>query len=203
MHEGTQIHLLAEPVRAVSHFDSGATKKPAVKGAAGSNFHTEKTGEHQARRASKKPRKAGNKTHKYVTEYESSRSDKHRTKAGRMKLADVPWETRNRRSVWTAAPKAFREAHFATFPPDLVEPCILAGCSAGGIVIDPFGGAGTTGLVADAHGRNATLIELNPAYVKIATRRISGGGIVASAAAQPSPETEQACNAQRELFESV
>jgi DNA modification methylase len=58
-------------------------------------------------------------------------------------------DTRNKRSVWSVPTQAFGEAHFATFPPDLIEPCILAGCPEGGTVLDPFGGAGTTGLVAD------------------------------------------------------
>lgn len=68
--------------------------------------------------------------------------------------------------------KAFVESHFATFPTDLIEPCILAGCPAGGTVLDPFGGAGTTGLVADRHGRDAILIELNPEYAEMARARI-------------------------------
>lgn len=81
-------------------------------------------------------------------------------------------DTRNRRSVWTVATEPFSEAHFAVFPPSLVEPCILAGCPKGGTVIDPFGGSGTTGLVADRLGRNAVLIELNPEYAEMARRRI-------------------------------
>jgi DNA modification methylase len=80
--------------------------------------------------------------------------------------------TRNKRSVWTIATQPFKEAHFATFPPKLVEPCILAGCPAGGIVLDPFGGAGTTGLVADRLQRNAILVELNPQYADMARNRI-------------------------------
>ena len=81
-------------------------------------------------------------------------------------------ETRNRRSVWTVTTKPFKGAHFATFPPDLIEPCILAGCPEGGTVLDPFGGAGTTGLVAEEHGRNAVLCELNPEYAEMAAERI-------------------------------
>jgi DNA modification methylase len=83
-------------------------------------------------------------------------------------------EGRNKRSVWTVATQPFKEAHFATFPPALIEPCILAGSPKGGMVLDPFGGAGTTGLVADRLQRDATLIELNPEYVEIAKRRIAG-----------------------------
>jgi DNA modification methylase len=82
--------------------------------------------------------------------------------------------TRNKRSVWTVPTAPFGEAHFATFPPDLIEPCILAGCPKGGTVLDPFGGAGTTGLVADRLGRNAILIELNPEYAAMAERRLRG-----------------------------
>lgn len=81
---------------------------------------------------------------------------------------------RNKRSVWTVAPDPFKEAHFATFPADLIEPCILAGCPKGGMVLDPFGGAGTTGMVADRLQRDAILIELNPEYAAIAERRIRG-----------------------------
>lgn len=83
-------------------------------------------------------------------------------------------EFRNKRSVWTIATRPFDEAHFATFPPDLVEPCVKAGCPVGGTVLDPFGGAGTTGMVADRLQRDAILIELNPEYAAIAERRIRG-----------------------------
>ncbi|SFI35821.1 DNA-methyltransferase [Albimonas pacifica] len=82
--------------------------------------------------------------------------------------------TRNKRSVWTVASEPFSGAHFATYPPKLIEPCILAGCPKGGTVLDPFGGAGTTGLVAARHGRRAILLELNPAYAEIARDRIAG-----------------------------
>jgi DNA modification methylase len=81
---------------------------------------------------------------------------------------------RNKRSVWEVTTQPFSEAHFATFPPALIEPCIKAGCPAGGVVLDPFGGAGTTGLVADRLNRDAILIELNPEYAAIAERRIRG-----------------------------
>lgn len=80
----------------------------------------------------------------------------------------------NLRNVWTIPTAAFSEAHFATFPPELAERCIKAGCPTGGHVLDPFGGAGTTGLVADRLQRSATLIELNPEYAALARRRIDG-----------------------------
>ena len=80
--------------------------------------------------------------------------------------------TRNKRNVWTITTKPFKGSHFATFPKDLIEPCIKAGCPENGIVLDPFGGAGTTGIVSALNNRNAILIELNPEYIKIAEDRI-------------------------------
>ncbi|MBE8594028.1 site-specific DNA-methyltransferase [Pseudomonas sp. MAFF 301449] len=82
-------------------------------------------------------------------------------------------ETRNKRSVWTVATHAFKEAHFATFPPELIRPCILAGAPRGGVVLDPFGGAGTTAVVAMQEGRKSILCELNPEYAAMAERRIA------------------------------
>jgi len=84
----------------------------------------------------------------------------------------TPARMRNKRSVWTVASEPFPDAHFATFPPALIEPAILAGCPKGGTALDPFAGAGTTGLVADRLGRNALLIELNPLYAGMGERRI-------------------------------
>mgnify|MGYP003626938246 FL=1 len=84
------------------------------------------------------------------------------------------FDERNKRSVWTVNPKPYKEAHFAVFPTELIEPCVLAGCPEGGTVLDPFGGSGTTGLVADRHKRNAVLIELNPDYIDIAGDRLKG-----------------------------
>lgn len=81
-------------------------------------------------------------------------------------------EKRNRRSVWNIATKPYKGAHFATFPPELIEPCILAGCPVGGTVLDPFGGSGTTAGVALAHGRNAVLCELNPDYAALVEDRV-------------------------------
>lgn len=85
--------------------------------------------------------------------------------------------------VWPIATKPFSEAHFATFPPELAERCILAGCPVGGTVLDPFGGAGTTALVAERHGRDSVLIELNPEYADITRRRlVADAGLFASIA---------------------
>ncbi len=95
----------------------------------------------------------------------------------------VPWEgdDRNKRSVWTIATRPFSGAHFAVMPQQLVEPCILAGSAEGDIVLDPFGGAGTVGVVAGKKWRRAILIELNPEYAKIAENRIAesqGSGLI-------------------------
>ena len=84
--------------------------------------------------------------------------------------------SRNRRTVWTVPTSFYSGAHFATFPPALIEPCIKAGCPVGGTVLDPFGGAGTTGLVADRLQRNALLIELNAEYAEMARKRIHDDG---------------------------
>lgn len=81
---------------------------------------------------------------------------------------------RNRRSVWTVATKPFKGAHFATYPPDLIKPCILAGCPIGGTVIDPFAGSGTTGRTAKDMQRKSILVELNESYCEIAAARILG-----------------------------
>ena len=104
----------------------------------------------------------------------NKKTDATRMDSGR-DMTKLVGETRNIRNVWSIAPAVFKGAHFATFPPALIEPCILAGCPVGGAVLDPFGVAGTTGLVAQRLKRDATLVELNPDYVELARRRVSGG----------------------------
>ncbi len=79
---------------------------------------------------------------------------------------------KNKRSVWNVGTSKFRGQHFATFPPELIEPCVLAGSPEGGLVLDPFGGSGTTALVAKKHKRNYTMIELNPEYAEICKSRL-------------------------------
>lgn len=81
---------------------------------------------------------------------------------------------RNKRTVWTVPTRPFKGAHFAVFPPDLIRPCILAGCPEGGIVLDPFFGSGTVGVVALQEGRHFIGIELNPEYCEMARERVSG-----------------------------
>lgn len=80
-------------------------------------------------------------------------------------------DKRNKRDVWSVTTQAVKEAHFATFPEKLIEPCILAGCPIGGVVLDPFFGSGTTGRVATRLNRQYLGIELNPEYIEIANKR--------------------------------
>ena len=79
---------------------------------------------------------------------------------------------RNKRSVWTISTQPYKEAHFATFPESLIEPCVLAGCPKDGIVLDPFMGAGTTAVVSLKNDRRYVGIELNSEYIKIAEKRV-------------------------------
>jgi DNA modification methylase len=116
-------------------------------------------------------RDPGNKAHKYADAYDASDSEEHRTKAGL--LAVGARETRNRRSVWSVATRPYKGAHFATFPPALIEPCILAGSRPGDIVLDPFMGSGTTAQVALQHGRAYLGCELNSDYKALQDERIS------------------------------
>lgn len=88
------------------------------------------------------------------------------------KVLDNDKPTRNKRTVWTVATKPFKEAHFATFPEDLIIDCIKAGCHENGIVLDPFMGAGTTALVSRKLNRNYLGFELNPEYISIAQKRL-------------------------------
>jgi DNA modification methylase len=83
------------------------------------------------------------------------------------------YETKNKRSVWNVATKPYEGAHFAVFPTDLIEPCILAGAPAGGVVLDPFMGSGTTAQVAQDLGRKYLGCELNPAYQPLQNKRLA------------------------------
>lgn len=124
----------------------------------GSEFHTGKTSHHQLGRASKNrklaPSGSGIKSN-------PSFSD----------AVSMPVISRNKRDVWFVGTYSYSEAHFATFPPDLIKPCILAGSNPGDTVLDPFGGSGTTGMVAMELGRKAILIELNREYCELIKHR--------------------------------
>ena len=111
---------------------------------------------------------SGNEYHGYT----GGRQNNLSKYIGTKKSQDNALKGRNKRSVWTVTTKPFKGAHFAVFPMDLIEPCVLAGCPEGGTVLDPFGGSGTTGLVAQNNNRNAILLELNPEYIEIAESRL-------------------------------
>lgn len=144
-------------------FDHAAIKEPAICGPRGpSYFHTGKTGQHQLGRSQKiRPSVA---------------------RGGFKSKGDAPLpdrepfraivEMRSRRDVWSIPTKPLKEAHFAAYPEALVEPCIRAGSRPGDIVLDPFFGAGTSGLVAQKLGRKTVGIELNEDYIDIARRRV-------------------------------
>jgi DNA modification methylase len=117
------------------------------------------------------PEGPGNTTHKHATAHEAG-DDLMRTKAGLVDIGARPF--RNKRSVWTVATQPYREAHFATFPEALVEPCILAGTRPGDIVFDPFLGSGTVAAVAQRLGRRWLGAELNPAYGELIDERTRG-----------------------------
>ena len=124
----------------------------------------------------------GSKRNSFARESKYSAGEHGQKAQHRPDRADVDYgETRNKRSVWTVATHAFREAHFATFPPDLIRPCVLAGSPRGGMVLDPFGGAGTTGLVAMQEGRRSILCELNPEYAAMARARLDKAWIEGAA----------------------
>lgn len=130
------------------------------------------TGSHRAHAGAKNngPMKAvssGNKQRKYGDE---------RGRPGSHIGGSIPWEgvKRNKRTVWTIPTKPYKGAHFAVFPTDLITPCILAGTPVGGIVLDPFFGSGTTGVVAKQLERDFIGIELNADYVELARKRLAG-----------------------------
>ena len=156
------IFLLSKSAR--YYFDNKAIMEPAQYG----EQHAAKATSWGTNR--KHPNKAN------VDDY-AFKGDNHTTS----KMEDGSYG-RNKRSVWTVTTKPYKGAHFATFPPDLIRPCILTGCPQGGTVIDPFGGSGTTGEVCEEEGRNSILIELNPEYVKLAKRRTAQAGLFCTTA---------------------
>ena len=136
-------------------YDSAAIMEPAQYG----EQHANKTTSWGTNR--KHPNKAN------VADY-AFKGDNHTTS----KMEDGSCG-RNRRSVWTVTTTPYKEAHFATFPPKLIEPCILAGSRPGDVVLDPFNGSGTTGQVSLENGRNYIGIELNPEYIKLTEKRLA------------------------------
>ena len=134
------------------YFDHSAMKEPAVESRV-------------VERKENPPRYGGKK-------YSENPEVFHRTKSGNAYAYNG---FRNKRDVWSVSTVPYAGAHFATFPEKLIEPCILAGTSSGGgqTVLDPFSGAGTTGVVCAKLGREYIGIELNPEYVKLSEKRIA------------------------------
>lgn len=177
-----KIFLLSRAPR--YHYDAAAVRQaysPATLPQLSENYTGKSRKDYAAAKAqdpseSKRRIIAGMK--KRASEHASPRHAGHITHTG---IEQTPrGEGRNLRNyepapvqVWPIATRPFSEAHFATFPPELAERCLKAGCPAGGTVLDPFGGAGTTALVADRMGLDCTIIELNPEYAEIARRRIT------------------------------
>lgn len=154
------IYLLTKSER--YFYDHEAIKEQAVCGWNDSEFQTGKTAAHQLGRSQKvRPSKA-----------KGSFNGKTEAMAdtGQNAFRAVT-DTRNKRSVWTVPTTPYAGAHFATYPPDLIKPCIMAGTKCGDVVLDPFGGSGTTGQVAIELGRRAILCELNEDYAKIIHQR--------------------------------
>jgi DNA modification methylase len=155
------------------HYDHEAIKEPCIydTGAPGTSTADRKaraagnkllpTAERNGIRAANPDKQRGH----------SRRHDGFNDRWDKMEKAEQCSGMRNKRDVWTVAPANYPESHFATFPPDLIKPCILAGSKPGDVVLDPFAGSGTTGMVALELGRKALLIELNPDYVKLIEKR--------------------------------
>jgi len=110
------------------------------------------------------------KSHEHIFLF--TKQDRYWFDGDAVRVPDATGGTKLRPDVWSVPVSKYKGAHFATFPPELVEPCVLSGCPDGGLVLDPFGGSGTTGLVAKRLGRSAVLCELNPEYAEIAKQRI-------------------------------
>lgn len=116
-------------------------------------------------------------TRAHETVFLLSKAEKYFFDHEAIKEPGINGESRSRRTVWTVPTEPFKEAHFATFPTKLIEPCVLAGSGPGDCVLDPFFGSGTTGLVAAKFGRRFIGMELNPEYVTIAKQRLGKVGI--------------------------
>lgn len=143
------------------YFDFEAVKEPAVGSWRGSTFNKGKTGASQIGAQSEDKRKNSSSSDSRVVGFQD-----------RWDASDKP-ELRRKRDVWHLSSKPYKGAHFAVMLETLVDPCVLAGSAHGDIVLDPFCGSGTVGVVALRHGRSFVGIDLNPEYLKLAEQRIS------------------------------
>lgn len=155
------------------YFDNEAIQEPAKywgeRDRTNGKYHNEGTGlrPHSGLTGVRADKRAG----KGRIAYEGKRTEDTTGANGQESFVSIS-EKRNKRSVWTITTKPYKGAHFATFPSDLIEPCILAGAPLSGLVLDPFLGSGTTAAVAKSLGRQYVGIELNPEYIKLANKRI-------------------------------
>lgn len=123
--------------------------------------------------------KGNNKTFRGGGVYTNNRAFDNSADKSKVSIGNKPNTSglRRKRDVWNIATSGYKDAHFATFPPELVKPCILAGSKMGGTVLDPFGGSGTVGEVAKELGRNYILIDINKDYCELMEKRCNNGKI--------------------------
>lgn len=153
-----------QPVKGARAYESGATE------------HRTKTGLHAYAERQRSKRDSFKRENSKRAEALPGQS----VGTHRLDREESEWDTshRNKRSVWTVSTKPYSGAHFATFPEELIEPCILAGAPPGGVVLDPFFGSGTTGSVAQRLGRAWIGIELNPEYEPLQRERLRQPGLI-------------------------
>lgn len=151
------------------YFDHEAIKEPAV----GFN-NIPPAGSKGTFKPNSRLRKGNSRTFRGGGAYTKGQSFNNSAEANRESHGntDNTAGLRNKRSIWNVATQGYKEAHFATFPEKLIEPCVFAGSKEGGIVLDPFLGSGTTAVVAKKHNRKYIGIELNPKYAEMAERRV-------------------------------
>lgn len=161
------IFLLSKSSR--YYYDAEAVKEPAVGFYNAAPAGSAGTGKPNARR------RGNSRTFRGGGAYTHDRAQNNSATVERESHGLTPNESgkRNRRSVWTIATRPYKGAHFATFPEELVRPCILAGSRPGDNVLDPFAGSGTTGAVAEQEGRDFIGIEINPDYCEIIRQRLN------------------------------
>ena len=160
------VFLLSKSAR--YFYNAEAVKEPAV------GFYNASPAGSKGTRKPNARRRGNSRTFRGGGAYTHDRAAENSASVERDSHGLTPNETgkRNRRTVWTIATRPYKGAHFATFPEELVRPCILAGSRPGDTVLDPFCGSGTTGAVAIQEGRDFIGIEINPEYSKMSEQRI-------------------------------